>query len=42
VIRGDHTKARTAIDHATQHLDGLVNDLKGTLAQLELEIAAAS
>jgi hypothetical protein len=41
-IRGDHTKARTAIDHATQHLDGLVNDLKGTLAQLELEIAAAS
>jgi hypothetical protein len=29
VIKGDHTKARTAIDQATQHLDGLVNDLKG-------------
>jgi hypothetical protein len=41
-IRGDHTKARTAIDHATQHLEGLVSDLKGTLDQLESEIAGAS
>jgi len=38
-IKGDHTKARTAIDHASRHLDDLVGDLKGVLDQLEQEIA---
>jgi len=40
-IKGDHTKARTAIDQASGHLVGLVNDLNGTLDALEVEIAAA-
>ncbi len=40
-IKGDHTKARTAIDQASSHLVGLVDDLKGTLDQLEAEICAA-
>jgi len=40
-IKGDHTQAKTAIDHATGHLNALVNDLKGTLDQLEEEIASA-
>jgi hypothetical protein len=30
--------SRTAIDHAGRHLEALVEDLKGTLDQLELEI----
>jgi hypothetical protein len=38
-IKGDHTKARTAIEHASGHLVSLINDLKGTLDQLELEVA---
>ncbi len=40
-IKGDHTKARTAIDQASGHLVALVNDLKATLDQLEQEIGAA-
>ena len=41
-IKGDHTKARTAIDHATRHLDGLVGDLTAALDQLEEEIASVA
>jgi hypothetical protein len=40
-IKGDHTKARTAIDQASGHLLGLVNDLNGTLDALEVEISTA-
>ena len=40
-IKGDHTKARTAIDQASGHLIALVNDLNGTLDELETEIAGA-
>ncbi|MGD0274181.1 MAG: hypothetical protein ABSB96_10695 [Gaiellaceae bacterium] len=41
-IKGDHTKAKTAIDHATHHLDDLVGDLNATLDQLEEEIAGVA
>jgi hypothetical protein len=37
-IKADHTKARTAINHASTHLEAFVDDLKDTLDQLEREI----
>ena len=40
-IKGDHTKAKTAIEHASRHVDELVADVKATLEQLEAEIAGA-
>jgi hypothetical protein len=40
-IKGDHKKAHSAIDQASQHLVCLVNDLAGTLDLLEEEIAGA-
>jgi hypothetical protein len=41
-IKGDHTRARTAIKLASQHLDDLVRDLKTALDQLEEEIAGSA
>jgi len=38
-VKGDHTKAKTAIDHASRHLDDLVDELRVTLDQLEEAIA---
>lgn len=37
-IKGGHTKAKTAIDQASAHLDNLVCDLADTLDQIEAEI----
>jgi len=37
-IKGGHTKAKTAIDQASAHLDNLVCDLTDTLNELEAEI----